>query len=374
MKKILLVALALMLTICTAMADEVINAKENRGIVLNEVGVNPVIEGESPTTGLTLNEINAPSYNSGLVNTGRYMPVLVQIDNADGGRGFRAPWGAEFVDIVYESPLYLLSKAKHGIETRISFLFSDVIPDAVGPVRSARVGHAWLREEWDCGFIFYGQQTYEGTNVLSVFESTGADKKNVLFSGIVGSGKPWKKFYSVRKGLASPHDKSANAAAMVELIPAAHTAPNHTFLFTDEAASGDPAAHVDVSWGSSIYDSRLVYNADRDGYIRYMNDGMSLNAYVDFDTQEPLLFRNVIIQHTATEFPRVDAPVTQVVGEGNADFFMNGVHVAGYWKRADMSSRTVYYDMDGNEMKLQRGKSLIVLLPLENSVSYGAGE
>lgn len=372
MKKILLLTLALVLLMTSAaMADTKIDGTKNRNITIRPVGLNQVAEGVSPTTGLALDSLAVPASAAGLAATGRYMPMLVQIDNAGGGVGYRAPWGAQYVDIVYESPLYLLSKSKHGVETRISFLFSDVLPDAVGPVRSARVGHAWLREEWDCGFAFYGQQEYTKTNVPEVFHSTGADQKGVLFSGTVG-GKPWKQYYSKRDGLAAPHDKSANIAAMSGLIPSTHVAPNHAFKFADAPATGKAATYIDVHWNAEEYDSQLVYDEAAGGYLRYMGSGKNKQLYVDFDTQEPLVFSNVIVQHTVTEFVRVDAPVTQVVGEGNADYFMNGVRVAGYWQRPNMSARTVYYDVEGNEIELQRGKTLIILLPLENFVSYGA--
>lgn len=374
MKRVLLLVLALLILTTSALADTRIDGAKARNITLHEVGLNEAPEGVSPTTGRTLADIEVPEGSAGLAATGRYMPMLVQIDNAEGGMGYRAPWGARYADIVYESPLYLTSKSKHSVETRISFLFSDILPDDVGPVRSARMGHAWLREEWDCGFVFYGQQTYEGTNVLGVFKQTGADQKGVLFSGIVGSANEWKKFFYKREQLISPHDKGANIAAMSELIPAEHVAPNHAFLFTDEIPQGKPAKKINVSWNMNGYNSQLVYDAAKGTYTRSMlsNKGKDLGLYVDFDTKEPLEFNNVIIQHTVTNWKRVDAPVTQVVGEGNADYFIGGMRVPGYWKRADMSSRTVYYDLSGNEMAFARGRTLIVLLPLENTVSYAA--
>ena len=51
------------------------------------------------------------------------------------------------------------------------------------------------------------------------------------------------------------------------------------------------------------------------------------------------------------------------VAKGNADFFMNGRHVAGVWQRDSMESRTVFYGPDGKEMPLQRGRTLIIMLP-----------
>lgn len=369
MKKFLSLLLALVLVLSTAaaaFADTAIKPKEKRKIKLKKVGLNEVVEGISPTTGLTLSDLEAPEGFAGLAVTGHYMPMLVQIDNDHGGVGKMAPWGASYADIVYETPLY-----KRG-NTRLSFLFSDLIPDSVGPVRSARMGHVWLREEWDCGFLYYGAQEYAKTNVPKEFSKLGATKKGVLFSGTVGDGKPWKQYYSRRKGGApAPSNVNANVAAMYELIPQEHVAPNHAFLFTDELPEGDSAEEIIINWDNIEYGSNLIYDPDSNMYFRYMREKDDvLVPYEDRDTQEQIAFSNVIIQFAKVDWPRSDAPVTHHVGEGNADFFMGGVHVAGYWKRAQMENRTVYYGPDGQEMPLQRGKTLIVVISTDKEVSY----
>lgn len=395
MNRVLCVILAvvIMLSVGAALAEEGmtrIDPNEVRNIKINEAGLNEAPEGYSPTTGLYLDDLEAPDGFAGLAVTGRYMPMLVQIDNSDGGvknpDGLNvSPWGASYADIVYETPLH-----SRGM-TRISFLFSDLIPDSVGPVRSARLGHVWLREEWDCGFLYYGQQEYAKTNVRKEFTKLGADEKGVLFSGTVGKSKEWKQFYSSRKGATRPHHVDANVAAMYELIPEDHVAPNHTFLFTDELPDeGDSGELVVVRWvykqnnkALLHYGSNLEYDIDSNMYYRYMRYGNDeLIPYEDRDTQEQLAFSNVIIQFAKVEYTRSDAPITYHVGEyyydgkgskvaqGNCEFFMGGKHIEGYWKRNDMESRTVYYGPDGNEMELQRGKTLIIVCPDYTWVDY----
>ena len=89
-----------------------------------------------------------------------------------------------------------------------------------------------------------------------------------------------------------------------------------------------------------------------------------------------MLLSNVIVQWTPTEFIRVDIPVTCNVeamghpGEGNADIFMCGRHISGYWKREGMNTRTVFYDENGQEISLQRGKTMIIQLPLDRECYY----
>ncbi|MBR6954604.1 MAG: DUF3048 domain-containing protein [Clostridia bacterium] len=378
----LMAAVILLAGTCPALAATHLNPTEDRGIVPAETELNPVIPGESPTTGRKLSAIQPANRDyTGLAVTGRYLPMLVQIDNTDNGAKARAPWGAASADIVYESPL-----RREG-QTRISLLFSDLIPDDVGPVRSARLGHVWLREEWGAGFLFYGQQEYPLTNVLDEFSALGASKSGLLFSGTEGK-KKWSKLYYKRKKLVSPHDKGANAAAMSQLVAEDYTAPNHTWLFTNEPAQGDPAGTVMVDWGRSDYYAEYRWSPTVRRYLRYVHSGEGL-VYADYDTNESITFSNVIIQWTDVDWVTKDAPVTHNTGDaaffadygggnftagGNADYFMNGVHVAGVWRREGMSSRTVFYGPDGQEIRLQRGRTMVIMFPAVERQIKGAGQ
>jgi hypothetical protein len=293
------------------------------------------------------------------------MPMLVQIDNDKGGIGDRAPWGAALADIIYETPLH-----KNG-NTRLSYLFSDVIPESVGPVRSARVTHVELREEWDAGFLYYGGQPYEGTNINDAFRETGANKKGVLFSGTVGTNKAWKKYYTKVKGLPGPHDKDANVKAMQALIPADFKAPSRPYLFTDDLPElGDFATNVSITLKTPEYSSSFTYDPNANVYLRYMNG----EPYVDKSTGEQLSFSNLIIQRTKVTFYHgiSDRPLTVNIGSGNADIFIGGRYIPGYWMRTGMNQRTVFFDQDGNELKLQRGRTFISIIDYSTPVTYTA--
>ena len=233
-------------------AETTIDGKADRGIVPVENAGNMVEEGISPTTGRTLSTIQVPAGYSGLAANGRYQPMMVQIDNTDNGAGYRAPWGGIWADIIYESAL-----RREG-HTRITMVFSDAIPYDVGPIRSARIGHVWLREEWGAGFIYYGQQEYYRTNVKDELSRLGADADGVAFSGTV---RTWGEYFYSRAKLKSPHDKGADAAGLQDLISTDYEVPNHAFRFTDEPAQGDKATTITVNWGRKDYISRYTYSA-----------------------------------------------------------------------------------------------------------------
>ena len=134
MKRIAALLTALCLLLAQALAETTIDPKEARNIPLTEAGENETPDGISPTTGRTLSKLYVPEGYAGLAATGRYLPMLVQIGNDGGGVGNRAPWGVAYADILYETPL------TRSHETRITAVFSDMIPDSVGGGRERREG------------------------------------------------------------------------------------------------------------------------------------------------------------------------------------------------------------------------------------------
>ena len=66
-------------------------------------------------------------------------------------------------------------------------------------------------------------------------------------------------------------------------------------------------------------------------------------------------------------------PYPTVTGTGNADYFMGGMHIPGVWHRDSISDRTVFYGPDGEEIELQRGRTLIIVMDYQtegHSVYY----
>lgn len=376
----LLLATMLLLTALPVLAETTIDGKSDRKISVQDVTDNPTEDGISPTTGLTLADLDVPDDALGLAVTGEYMPMVVQIDNQDGGVNARAPWGLAYADIIYETPLH-----REGA-TRLTAVFSDVLPTSVGPIRSARVAHVWIAKEWNGGFVHFGRQEYDGSNAEQEMKSVGILRYLNRFDGTDGA-KPWNKYFNARANLASPHNQNANVAGLstlmgqqadgstVTVVPTAHA-----LLFTDEQPTGgDSGVAIGVEWSrqqqdSYAYSSTLVYEDGQ--YYRYMGgvkEGLStdgLTLHVDKDLGTPITYANVIIQYTDVTWNGSDAPICQMVGSGNADYFMGGKHIQGCWVRNSLEDRTVFYGADGSEIALQRGKTLIVVVDREQAIVY----
>ena len=349
---------------------------EDRNITPNagEIDINPVIEGESPTTGMP--------YDTKAL----YMPMLVQISNPEGsekvngkkitsaGIGERAPWGGQYADIVYEGILY-----RSG-QTRITFLFSDSLadglPTSAGPVRSARIGHVLLREEWQGGIVYAGGPRAEENDIAAMFAELGAGEKGVTFNLLDGKYQDVK--YRV-KGVKAPDNYNVNVAGIRALVPSTTIATPHPYLFTDVSPYTDGyemAYNIGVDWGHKRYISSFQYDEANNLYLRYSNGA----PYMTFaeaedrseENEEQLAFSNVIIQRVGYEYTNNSKimPVMQSVGKGNADIFIGGRYIPGYWVRESIESPTVFFDDKGNEIQLTRGKTFIAHFPPESLLTY----
>ena len=390
MKKLLslILALALLAGCVSALADDTkytmtidgVNLQNapDRGIVASDEAMedNPLIEGESPTTG-------KPADTSE-----RYMPMLVQISNPEtnvkvngktvqlAGVSTKSPWGGQYADIVYEGILY-----RSG-QTRITFLFNDSFaegqPVSAGPVRSARIGHVLLREEWQGGIVYAGGPRAEENDIAAMFNELGASKKGVTFNLLDNS---YTEFKNRNKFVKAPDNYNVNVAGIRTLVPETTEAQPHPFLFADEspytADKYDQAYSINLDWGHKKYVSHFYYDESTGTYARYMGDV----PYVTYLTEPakgvettPMTFNNVIIQRVGYEYTNNSKimPVMQSVGSGNADIFINGRYIAGYWVRENIKAPTVYLDDQGNEIQLSRGRTFIAHFPPESLLTYNA--
>ena len=417
----LVLALIMLLSVTAAFADgKQIDGLAERKIKINEAGLNEVDDLVSPTTGRNLMEIEVPDGFLGLAVTGEYQPILVQVSNADNGLGSsskiknyrNAPLNGIYADVVYEA----LQK-KGGGESRMTYVFSDIVPDFVGFVRSTRIQHALYRAEWEAAFVTSGWN-YAVTDVPDVWKANGlpdptgkrtAGDPGIVYVGDLGQTKPWgpyvfRVFDKSGKKYSGANTEIFNLTGLLtDIIPKDHVPANHAWKFTDDIpAAGDSGKFVYVKFGNeNNTDSRLEYDASTNAYIRYVKpakgedlpyrtntlinpvvkkvqgDGRNvkgLGVVIEgMEAGDPITFNNVIIQQVDYQWINFTRPNPKLIGSGNADYFMGGKHIAGVWERKDLTSRTVFYGEDCNEIEMQRGRTLIILMPYGEkgaSVSY----
>ena len=411
-KKIVSLFLSLaLLAAVPAFADPIeIDGISDRNIQINRAGLNDpaddvIRDGFSPTTGRALDTIDVPDGFLGVAVTGQYQPIMVQISNAGNGVGVSksgklyvvAPINGSYSDVVYEAP-----QKKGGNETRMSMIFSDTIPDYVGFVRSTRLTHCRIRQEWNCAFCTSGYSSADVPDEwrrLGVRNPAGASPDDPGLAYVGDYPKVWKDYVWRLSGIESANSELFMPADIVKnIVPKDHVPANHTWLFSEVLPDGGDSGNIIyVNWGNKYEtDSRLEYDPSINAYIRYVKveklgdqpykDTVLVNPQVkkvrnsegetvkkivaeSRNENELITFNNVIVQGIGMNWIDSLRPDPELTGTGNADYFMGGKHYRGVWERTDINSRTVFYGEDGNEIKLQPGRTLIILMPYVEGVA-----
>ncbi len=305
-------------------------------------GNNPVVEGVSSTTGL-------PS--SGEV----YTPIVVVLDNAEDAYPH---WGVSQADIIFQVP-----NAGSGA-TKLLGLFADHYPEEAGPVRSGRASMLPVAMSFDAAFAFAGPPAVsDAENVdlealLKVWKLSANHRAYNLLSGKFATRISSGTFHNMTCHLGAIHQ---------DLIKDGVTFEERPFLFTDEPRTdGEIANNVRVlhrgenSESGSNSASRAVFNYDETTgqYSRINSSGL----YTDRDNGENVPFANVIVLRVKFGWEAGYVYLDDhLVGSGCAEIFQNGRYVRGAWLRTALNNRLILTDADGSELKLQRGKTFIII-------------
>ena len=87
---------------------------------------------------------------------------------------------------------------------------------------------------------------------------------------------------------------------------------------------------------------------------------------------EQVCVQNLIIQYANTYELSGDVKGRRgydTIGEGEAEFFINGRHLMGRWERKTQEDETVYYTEDGEQLKLLPGNTWVELHPTSKTVT-----
>ena len=313
-------------------------------------GTNEVIEGISPVTGLPWN--------------GEYRPLVVQMSNAWQARPH---WYLSEADIVYESILWGPG------HTRYTAIFNDNHPDYVGPLRSARVNHCEIREEWDAPFVFWGGQADPGSSIYDFFR-TNEVPESLRFDGTRGRSYIGPVLFrdSTR---VSPHNAVGDLSKLVaEYWPkneddSAFKSKMHALKFSDTPSRGpDSAVEIDIVYDEKDYHPSYKFNPETRVYERWYNG----QEMIDGKTDKKIVASNVIVQYTEMQYinNRASRPVINMTGSGYFDAFIDGYHLRGTWERKNIKDRTVFMDGGGEEITLLPGKTFIQVIPNQMTYQY----
>ena len=296
------------------------------------------------------------SYLSGLPvdeEIGNRRPVAIMLNNL---KAAQPMCGVSRADVVYE---YVVE----GAITRMMGLFENYDDlEKIGSVRSCREYFVYTMLEFDAIYLHFGQASY----AVNLLAQDYVDNLN-------GLGEAGDVVYYRTTDRKAPHNVYTSAAGINAGIDQLGYRRDHyegykgKFKFCDldkvvTNEDGVPATHLEPKY--KINKPWFDYNEETQKYDRYQYDG----PQIDEMTGEQLSYDNVIFQYNAwTQLDEKDYLAFDCHSGGVYQYFTHGKCVVGKWEREinednyDMSAIR-YYDMDGNELEINNGKTFICII------------
>ena len=282
-------------------------------------------------------------------------------------------------------PHYNLSKASiiyeanvEGRMTRMLAIYENWQDlEKIGNIRSLRTYYGYWAFEWDAFIVHYGgpffvSEVLEKENVEDLDGTKGTDTGGFFRS-------------ADRK---EPHNAYANGADLKALINTKgfslsyrdNLIDDYHYNFTTKAepntltqyADAQDATLIDMSSCYPLTRCYFKYNEDDGLYYRYQHlSGSTDGPHMDAATGEQLTFKNVLVQYTKHE----------ELGEGylafqchdttrDGWFFTNGKGIHVNWEKTSDFGATRYYDDNGNEITMNTGKTMVLIVEDGDTFSY----
>lgn len=267
-------------------------------------------------------------------------PVLgVMIENSPSAR---PQTGLSSASIVFESP------TEGGI-TRYLALYQEDIPEEITPVRSVRPYFV----NWIMGFD--GSIAHVGGSqpALDMLENRNAKTLNQF---------TYPDPYYRTDERAPPHNMVAETDKLRDLQ---EELGHETAKFTpiprskDSPAAKPNAATISINFSSPTYAAGFEYQKQANSYLRFLSGEEDTDA----EAEKQIQVKNVVVI-------KMNGPEVDAIGSGEALVFKNGKVIEAEWKQSDYTERIMLTDQQGNEIKLNRGKTWFSVLQNTGSVDY----
>lgn len=335
MKKIVLLILTLSLVLTAGCAKKEDTAKEDTKPVVKEKSVeNEFVKKISTDT----------------------RPLAVMIDND--GPSSRPQIGLEDAYLVYEVIV-------EGGATRLMALFKDTSIEKVGPIRSSRHYFLDYALENDALYVHAGWSP-KATTDISLLEVNN-------INGILGSDA--SIFYRDNTYDSTYHNLYSSVAKAYEFAEKKkkyYTTSdieytwysNEDFDLTD----GVGANEFTVPY-STLYTVNYKYNSDTKLYERYIGSTPHVSQTTDI-----LTAKNIIICHVKNyplnDGENKDRQEVETVGEGTGYYVTNGKAIEINWEKPERTERTIYTDVNGNEITINPGNTYIQIVPMHSEITF----
>lgn len=275
-------------------------------------------------------------------------PIAVMIDNHIDAM---PQAGLLEADIVYEIIV-------EGGETRLMLILQDKDLDKIGPVRSARHFFLDYALENDAIYVHYGwsPQAQEDISDLGVNNINGIYESTSSFWRVTDKYAPHNAVTSTDNIL----DIAARKGYRTEKYDN-DTVLNYVVAEVN-LESGQTANTVTIPY-SYVNTVKYEYDEDTKEYVRYSRG----EKQVDWDSGKTVTTKNIIIEKaknsTLNDGTSKGRQTIDNIKELDGYYITNGKAIPITCTKTSRSGKTVYKDLEGNEIDVNDGKTFIQICP-----------
>lgn len=259
-------------------------------------------------------------------------------------------YGTSNADIIYEVPV-------EGGLTRLMTLYQDYanLPTIMS-VRSCRHYFAYFAQEFDSIYVHYGQAAYATEMLGSMDDLNGLDGDLADVTFFRDSSRK------------APHNAYINGKSIIDGIQKRGYTTTLSESYKGHFAFADDNEIIQLTDGADAAVVVPGYAIDKPWFEYKEEDGLYYRsqykaAHVDGANNEQLKFKNIIFQvcDYAVEPDGVYLDV-KTTGTGEGKFITNGKSIDVTWSKDAEGTPAKYYDADGNEIKLNQGKTFVCVI------------
>lgn len=308
-----------------------------------------------PAEGMVRSRLTNEWVDEDVANT---RPIAVMIPNSKTA----SQYGISQADILYECNV-------EGSMTRLMAVFGDWSDfEKLGNIRSCRDYYLYWAFEWDAIYIHYGGPFYideligrSDTQNINCISYTNASYRDSAKNSTDNAFTSTERIKEAINYYGYSLEYRSGYADEEHYQFASESDPNTLEQYSDAIT----AEKVDLSPAYPVTNCYFIYNEETGLYDRYQHlSGDSDGPHIDLANNQQLSFKNLLIQNTYYEVRDAKGYLAFQCHDTTRDgwFFTNGKGIHVTWEKTSDYGATRYYDDDGNEIKLNTGKTMVCIL------------
>ena len=285
-------------------------------------------------------------------------PIAIMVPNSKTA----SQYGLSDASILYECNV-------EGSMTRLMAVWEDWDKlEKVGNIRSCRDYYLYWAFEWDAIYIHYGGPFYiddliarDDTQNINCIDYGNATYRDTAKNSTDNAFTDTERIKDAVEHYGYPTEYREGYADENHYQFATIAEPNTLEQYADAIE----AKKVDMSPAYPVTNCYFIYNEETGLYDRYQHlSGDSDGPHIDLANNEQLSFKNILVQNTYFEVRDQKGYLAFQCHDTTRDgwFFTNGKGIHVTWEKTSDYGATRYYDDDGNEIKLNTGKTMVCIL------------